>query len=73
MSYVNVVGDRRAGWAEWGRRFAAARQAPAAGALLALLALAELMARLALDPGSIGSLTATGQVASARHESRTRA
>jgi signal transduction histidine kinase len=65
MSYVSLVGDRRAGWADWGRRIAAARQAPAAGALLGLLALAELMARLALDPGSIGSLTATGQVARA--------
>jgi signal transduction histidine kinase len=63
MSYVSLVGDRSAGWADWGRRIAAARQAPAAGALLGLLTLAELMARLALDPGSIGSLMDTGQVA----------
>lgn len=58
MTYVGRAADGRAGWAERGRRIAAARQAPAvAGALLGLLALAELIARLAIDPGSIRAVT----------------
>ena len=57
-------------WADRGRRIAAAPRAPAvAGALLGLLAVAELIARLALDPGSIGRL-AVGRVDDAGRERR---
>src|SRR5260370_662778 len=40
----------------------AARGPAVAGALLGLLAVAELIARLVLDPGSIGRLAAAGSV-----------
>jgi signal transduction histidine kinase len=48
MSYVSLVGDLRGGWADWGRRMAAAPQAPAvAGAVLGLSAVAESITRVA--------------------------
>ena len=48
MIYVSLAGDWRSGWADKGRRIAAAPQAPAvAGALLGLLAVAETIARAA--------------------------
>ena len=53
MSYVSLVGDRRAGWADWGRRIAAARQAPAAGALL--VAGAELFVAAAPQAASMAA------------------
>jgi len=63
MTYVGRAGDWRSGWAETVRRIAAATRAPAlAGVLLGLLAVAELIARLALDSGSIGRLAVTGSV-----------
>jgi signal transduction histidine kinase len=63
MAYVSRSGDWPASWADGVRRIAAARRAPAvAGAILALLAVAELIARLALDPRSIGRLAAAGSV-----------
>ncbi len=63
MAYVSRSVDWHGGWADRGRRIAAAPRAPAvAGALLGLLAVAELIARLVLDPGSIGRLAAAGSV-----------
>ncbi|HZD70694.1 MAG TPA: histidine kinase [Actinomycetes bacterium] len=50
MIYVSRAGDWRSGWAERGRRVAAAPQAPAvAGGLLGLLAAGESIARSALS------------------------
>jgi signal transduction histidine kinase len=47
MIYMGTAGDWRGGWAERGRRIAAARRALAlTGLLLGLLAVAELIARL---------------------------
>ena len=57
MSHVSRAGDWRSGWADRGRRLAAAPHAPAvAGALLGLLAAAEAVARAAGTRASAQSL-----------------
>jgi signal transduction histidine kinase len=57
MIYVSRAGDWRSGWADTGRRIAAAPQAPAvAGALLGLLAVTEAVARAAGTRVSVQSL-----------------
>ena len=57
MIYVSRAGDWRSGWAERGRRIAAAPHAPAvAGALLGLAAVIEALARAAGTRVSVQSL-----------------
>jgi signal transduction histidine kinase len=60
MTYVSQAGHWRE-WAGRGRRIAAAPSAPVvAGTALGLLAVAELMTRLVLDPESIARAAGTG-------------
>ena len=64
MAYVSRRGDRRQILAAEARRIAESPRAPAvAGALLGLLAVAELIARLAGDPGSLGRLGSVESIA----------
>ena len=67
MSYMGAAGNREGGWPRWTRRIAAAPEVPhapaVAGALLALAAVTEAIARGAVAGMSVAELVGVGALA----------